>query len=127
MQGLRTTKKRGGWRQWTPDEARRELTAFQQSGLPLATYARQRGVSGKRLRWWRERLGDWEAAPVNGTAQWVPAVLRGTSATSALLAAGSAAVVVRLPGGSVLEVSDPAALPPAWVAELVGALAARGG
>ncbi|WIG93417.1 hypothetical protein [Myxococcus sp. SDU36] len=128
MHGLRTTKKRGGWRQWTPDEARRELAALQRSGLPLATYARQRGVSDQRLRWWRERLGEWEeAAPVNGPARWVPAVLRGMSAAPTLPAEGSAAVVVRLPGGCVLELLDAAAIPPAWVAELVGALAAGGG
>lgn len=44
--GNRTRKaqRRSGWRQWTADEAREVLEAWRESGLPLATFARERGL-----------------------------------------------------------------------------------
>jgi hypothetical protein len=32
------------WRQWTTGEARRVMKAWRASGLPLATFARKRGL-----------------------------------------------------------------------------------
>ena len=49
------------WRQWTAAEARRVLDAWRASGLPLATFARKRGLCAERVRWWRQRLGDGQA------------------------------------------------------------------
>ena len=69
---------RGGWRQWKPKQAERALAKWQASGLPLEAYARQRGVTAQRLRWWRERLGEWggDGGVGGGTeARLVPAVV----------------------------------------------------
>ena len=54
--------RRSGWRQWTAAEAREVLEGWRESGLSVATYARKRGLTAERLRWWRQRLGDWKAA-----------------------------------------------------------------
>jgi hypothetical protein len=114
--------KRGGWRKWTPTQAKEALKAWQASGLPLETYARQRGVSGQRLRWWRERLGDsHQSAPNGGEARLVPAVLVGAPVPMA-----SPVVTLHLPGGVALEVADATAVSPDWVAAVVGALARAG-
>ena len=50
--------RRGGPRQkrWSHIEARGLLAAHELSGLSLAAFARQKGVSPPRLMWWRSRL-----------------------------------------------------------------------
>lgn len=114
------TRKRG-WKQWTPAEARRTLAAWRRSGLPLAAYARQHGLAAKRLRWWRDRLnvnvdtGIAAKAP-EATPRLVPAVV-----TAPLVTLSGAAVSIRMPNGSVLEIADVRAVPPDWVADLLAA------
>jgi hypothetical protein len=59
--GMRSRKpavRRSGWRQWKAGEARVVLDAWRDSGLPLATFARRRGLTPERLRWWVQRLGE---------------------------------------------------------------------
>ena len=99
---------RSGWKQWTPQEAKRALEAWQKSGKPLASYAREAGIGAKRLRWWRARLGEWRDGHEN-VARWVPVVARVEPPSSSL------GVRVQLPGGAAaeLEVSAESA---AWVA-----------
>ena len=50
--------RRGGPRgkRWSQLEARALLAAHGRSGLSLAAFARQKGVSAARLMWWRSRL-----------------------------------------------------------------------
>jgi transposase-like protein len=113
--------KKRGWKQWTPAKAQRTLAAWERSGLPLATYARQHGFGAERLRWWRNRLrgeADTEAGAKTTEAppRFVPAVV-----TAPLVALSGAAVSIRLPGGPVLEISDVRAVPPDWVVELFAA------
>lgn len=117
--GKQTTAPRG-WRQWTSGHAGRQLRAWRASGLSLGTFARRRGLSAQRLRWWRDRLSDWEetAAVAPGLA---PAVV-----TGALAAPASASVTVRLPSGAVLELADAAGVPPAWLVAVVGGLSRAG-
>ena len=38
---------------WSEVEARGVLDAWKRSGLPLETFAKQRGLVAQRLRWWR--------------------------------------------------------------------------
>ena len=45
-----------GWKQWSVEDAARELKALQASGEPLEVFARSRGYSSQRLRWWGARL-----------------------------------------------------------------------
>jgi len=106
--GTTSTLARRGWRQWRPDEARAALSKWKSSGLPLATFARQLGVSNTRLRWWRDRLGEWNAQAESTTVRLVPAVVT---------SAGSMAVAtVQMPGGVTIEVADTVAVPAQWVA-----------
>lgn len=99
---------RTGWKQWTPEGAKRALEAWEQSGKPLASYARETGVSPGRLRWWKARLGEWRDGH-EGVARLVPVVARGEP--SSLLAH----VTVRLPGGTSAEL-EMSAESAAWVA-----------
>lgn len=106
-----------GWRQWKPDEAKSALAALRESGLPLATFARQQGYSAQRLRWWKGRLGD-RGGSAEQTAGLVPAIVTGL----ATVAASEAVVTVRAPGEVVVEIADVVAVPASWVAELVKGL-----
>jgi hypothetical protein len=45
---------------WSEHEARGVLSAWRKSGLPLDTFAKQRGLVPQRIRHWRKKL---EAAP----------------------------------------------------------------
>ena len=106
-----------GWRQWTPEEARRALAQWKKSGLPAATFARVLGVSSNRLRWWKRQLGERSPAPTSSSpAKFVPAVITSVSAVPI--------AVVQVGGGSI-EVFDAGAVSASWVAavarELLGA------
>ncbi len=89
------------------------LAAWRESGLPLGTFARRRGMTAERLRWWRKRLGD--RGETSEVPRLVPAVVTG------LAPASSAAVVVtlRAPGDVVVEIADAGAVPAAWLSALV--------
>ena len=99
---------RGGWTQWTPGEARKALARWKKSGQTMATFARQLGVSGQRLRWWQNRLGEWNAPAESNSMRLVPAVV--TSVATA------APVTVLVPGGVSIEIADATAVPAEWVA-----------
>jgi transposase-like protein len=49
---------RRGWRQWTEQDAREALGELARTGESVAEFARRRGVSGERVRYWRKRLTD---------------------------------------------------------------------
>jgi hypothetical protein len=108
------------WRQWTAEEARRVVEAWRASGLPLATFARQRGLCAERVRWWRLRLGDWQRAPGEERQQLVPAVVTELAPEPA---ATASAVTVRAPGDVVVEIADVGAVPASWLSALVIGLA----
>ena len=111
-------RRKSGWKQWTPVEARRSLTAWRRSGLPLATFARRNGIGAQRLRWWSKRLVDERTATDGRNAaeslRLLPAVV-----TAPLVGLAGASVSIRLPGGAVVEIADVRAVPPAWVRELI--------
>lgn len=43
---------------WTEVEARAALSAWRDSGLTLAAFARKRGLVAERLYRWRKKFGD---------------------------------------------------------------------
>jgi len=106
-----------GWRQWKPEEAKKQLRAWNKSGLPLETFARGRGYSSTRLRWWRDRVDEWNEPVAAREGRLVPAVVTGLSASS-----GGPQAVVTVPGGGSIEVMDAAAVPAQWVAAVASAL-----
>ncbi len=119
--GRKSEREKRSWKQWKPEQARRELEAWRSSGLTLATYAERRGVTTTRLSWWRERLGE----PNEPTSEMrlVPAIV--TSMPRPMPASGGA-VTVRLPGEVTLEVSDVRLVPPDWVAAVAWKLSRAG-
>lgn len=111
--------RRSGWRQWKADEGRRVVEAWRASGLPLETFARQRGLTAQRVRWWRQRLGDWGGASEE-SRRLVPAVVTGLAPVRA---ATAAVMTVRVAGDVVVEIVDVGAVPASWLSELVTGLA----
>ncbi len=107
--GRKSETEKRSWKQWKPEQARKELEAWRSSGLTLATYASRRGVTTTRLSWWRERLG--EPNEPASEMRLVPALV-----TSMPKPASCGAVTVRLPGDVTLEVSDVRLVPADWVA-----------
>jgi hypothetical protein len=116
------TTGRKRWRQWTPEQAGRQLRAWKASGLPLQQFARQRGLSAQRLRWWRDRQNDWKPA-AGGEPGLAPVVVAGTDAAPPTYAS---AVTIRLPGDVVLELADATVVPADWVVAVVGGLSRVG-
>jgi len=94
------------------------LGAWQKSGLPLAAFARQRGLRPRRLQWWQQRLGASQA----GNAE-KPLVLAPVTVTGLPFAPGGAAVVTVNVAGVLVEINDAGGVPAAWVAALVSGLA----
>ena len=69
-------------RKWTEAEARAALAEWRRSGETEFAFARQRGFSPQRLRYWRSRLrvsSTQTAAPPAFVAVAMPATARATS------------------------------------------------
>jgi hypothetical protein len=49
------------WRQWTEEQGRAALDELARSGTSATAFARSKGISARRLAYWKKRLGD--AAP----------------------------------------------------------------
>jgi hypothetical protein len=121
----RKPARKSGWRQWKAKDAQRIMDAWRASGLPLAPFARRRGLTPERLRWWRHRLGDWGARDAAPTVSLVPAVIRGDRLPFAVPLgdrAASGVVTVRV-GEAIIEVANVNEVPASWLGALVSALA----
>src|ERR1700729_359058 len=59
----RTADGRRRWRQWTEAEARSALAELAESGESPTSFARRRGISSNRLRYWTRRLAVEPSAP----------------------------------------------------------------
>jgi hypothetical protein len=114
-----TQEKKGGWKQWTKKEARQVLAAWKKSGLPLGTFARERGVGAERLRWWRKRLS--ETATVKRKKKVTAVRLVPAAVSAPLVELGQeAAVSIRFPvTGPVVDIPNVRRVPAAWVSELL--------
>lgn len=118
--GTGAKKQARRWQQWSPEEAQGVLAEWRASGMPLGRFARQRGLGAERLRWWKKRLGEWSEKAGGGEERaLVPMVL---SEPVPAVTASKASVVVRVPGGTVVEVADPAAVSAEWLVMLVSQL-----
>ena len=71
----RTTAGRGRWTQWGEAEARVALGELAASGESGVQFARRRGFSSQRLRYWKKRLGA-AAAPASFVAVRLPSSSR---------------------------------------------------
>lgn len=98
---------------WTPEDARRVLDEAEQSGEPLAAFARRHGVAPARLYWWKKRLAtDRPAATaVTPTLSLVPAMVTREP---------TLALVVRLAGDVTVEIADAT---PSTIVAITAALA----
>jgi hypothetical protein len=90
----------------------------------LGRFARQRGQSAERLRWWKKRLGEWKGERAGAEKRaLVPVVVSAPTPAEVVAATQTAAVVVvRVPGGAVVEVAEPGAVKPEWLAAVVSQL-----
>ena len=102
---------------WTASTARWVLATQAASGERLTGFARRHGLRPQRLFWWRDRLAEWTGE--GSTApQLVPAVTVESSRMTSV--PGSPAPQVRVQVREVaVEISDAAAVPPGWLAELL--------
>jgi len=112
---------KSGWKQWTKEQAQQALAEWKESGLSLAAFARERGISSRRLSWWRQRLDKPGASspkkqPKATVAQLVPA---GIKIPMVDLGIG-VDVSIRFPiTGPVVDVVNVNEVPPEWVGNLV--------
>ena len=103
-----------GRKQWKERDARRVLGALRASGLSVAAFTRQHGLGRKRILWWRQRLADWRRTPQDSPSL-IPVV-------PISLPEVRAAVVIRFPGGVVVEVADTSAVEAEWTSRVVSGL-----
>jgi transposase-like protein len=87
---------------WTEEDARQVLDEWRRSGDTLAAFARARGLVPERIAWWRKRLA--------GSRSTTGPALTLVPATVVTM---EPAVVLRLPNGLALEVSNAS---PSWIA-----------
>lgn len=92
---------------WKPEDARRVLEEWKQSGGPLSEFARRHGIDPARLYWWRKRLAK---SPSVTALALVPATIT---------SAASLAITVRLPNEIAIELTSAT---PQEVAALVAEL-----
>jgi transposase-like protein len=77
----RTGDGRRRWQQWREEDARAALAEHAKSGQSLSRFARERGVSLRRLMYWRKRLGEggtpgFVAVPIPPLASFSASVSR---------------------------------------------------
>ena len=97
--GNKTKQQARGWRQWREDEARAELAAFLRSGMTTAGYSRSRGISARRLEYWKKRL-----TPGASDIAFVPVAL--PAARSATIDVVIGDILISLAGRSVTRMED---------------------
>ena len=107
--------RRSGWKQWTAAEARAALRDWESSGEPLEAFARRRGWTAQRLRWWQKRLGEWKEMRSAGP-MLAPVVITGQRPPRPM-----AAVTLRA-GDLVVEVADVEAVPATWLSAFMTGL-----
>lgn len=114
-----------GRRQWTEDDARRVIAAWEASGESLASFARSTGLLPQRLYRWRQRLaGETAIERVPSYPSGSPTGFLPVEVLAPADRGGKPALVVG-GDGLRLEIEDVGLVPPAWIAELVIALRER--
>ena len=98
-------------KRWTKADALPLLEALERSGGSVSAFAREHRVSAQKIFWWRSQLAD-EQGEHDEPLSFAPVVVTGLAPKPAL--------IVRQ-GALELEVLDPAALEPDWLASLLRA------
>ena len=113
-------------RRWREADARRALDAWERSGLSMSAFMRQHGMAADRLRWWRKQLVTREAK-ATGSEDGSQDVALAPLVPVMVTALGNRAATVAVMFDDVrVEIAEPEAVGPTWVAELVHALRRRG-
>jgi hypothetical protein len=113
MRSRETAQERGGGHRWTEEAARSALEELARSGESAAEFARSRGFSAQRIRYWQKRLGESPAVPAFVPVRW-PVAARAAVVTP---------TIEIISGGITLRVREE--LDVEHVARLVEALANR--
>ena len=87
------------------------LRWWHDSSLSASAFARTHGLNPQRLLWWRKRLKSSKETAL-APLTFIPAEVTGATAS----------VVLRLPGGVVIELADAAGVAPSWISALVAEL-----
>jgi len=106
-----------GPKQWKEHDAHRVLAALRSSGLSVSAFARQHGLGRKRMLWWRQRLGEWRRLPQKSPSL-IPVV-------PIALPEARAQVVIRFPGGMVVEVADTSTVHSEWASRMLRGLTGK--
>jgi transposase-like protein len=85
-----TADGRRRWQQWTEADARAAFAEHEKSGKSLTGFARERGVSLRRLMYWRKRLGGV------GRPGFVAVTMPTTAETASLIEIALGDVVIRV-------------------------------
>ena len=100
---------------WNATKASEVMGDWRRSGGSLAQYARVKGVSLKRLYWWKTRLASVPAPLAVATPAFVPVVVRATPRLA------PSVIVVALGDAMRVEVHELSSASAAWVAMLARA------
>ncbi|MDP9149142.1 MAG: transposase [Myxococcota bacterium] len=102
---------------WSAAEAAEALCAQAKSGGSVVSFARRHGISARRLYWWRtelaERKGERRSAE---RGRLIPMTVIDAPIAAPRLAPGG---VVVIDGGLRVEVEEPGAVSPVWIATLL--------
>lgn len=86
---------------WREQDGRFAVDAWRASGEPLSTFARQHGLSAKRIRWWRDRLAERAVSAPISPATLVPVTIVGAPSPPAR---AEASMEIVLASGHVVRV-----------------------
>ena len=112
-------------RRWKAADAEAAVKAFRQSGQALDEFAQRHGIKPERLSCWEKRLSSRGEACMPDASTTLRAVDLAPVAVRSVFVDGVASVSVQ--GGIRVDVQDPEAVPPKWIAEVIVALQGEGG
>lgn len=112
-------------RRWKAADAEAAVEAYRQSGQTLGEFSQRHGIKPERLRWWEKRLSSRGEACMPDASTTLRAVDLAPVAVRSVIVDGVASVSVQ--GGIRVDVQDPEAVPPEWIAEVIVALQGEGG
>jgi hypothetical protein len=102
---------------WSAAEAGEALSAQAKSGKSVVAFASRHGISARRLYWWRYELADRKDERRSAErGRLIPMTVIDAPLDAPRLAHGG---VVVIDGGLRVEVEEPGAVSPVWIATLV--------
>lgn len=95
MDDEHTNARRRSWKQWSEEEAREALRAWEASGASAKSFAEGKGFSAQRLLNWKRRL---TSSPATSSAFVAVELAAGTSTSRDAITIEHGSVTLRLPG-----------------------------